>query len=256
MVWILFTIGLSVQFAGCAFHQCQRKHLKISAKYEIQESDFKPLFTMEQNTSGTLFHNCLNQCENFQHCIGLEVCNVGESLYRCRGCCEWRKRKVYSSSPGSSKCTYFEKYINFGANIALNKTATLSAQYDSITASSNAVDGITVCPSIEFVAASSFTRDSWLSIQLESTYSIRMVVIYARTDWHAYEADHTRVIVSGDNFNYPCGGEYPGPTQENDVIDFLCAAGTVGSNITIHKRPPHDEHLTVCEVEVFGNLYP
>ncbi|XP_078340764.1 uncharacterized protein LOC111108765 isoform X3 [Crassostrea virginica] len=229
MVWILFTIGLSVQFAGCAFHQCQRKHLKISAKYEIQESDFKPLFTMEQNTSGTLFHNCLNQCENFQHCIGLEVCNVGESLYRCRGCCEWRKRKVYSSSPGSSKCTYFEKYINFGANM---------------------------CPSIEFVAASSFTRDSWLSIQLESTYSIRMVVIYARTDWHAYEADHTRVIVSGDNFNYPCGGEYPGPTQENDVIDFLCAAGTVGSNITIHKRPPHDEHLTVCEVEVFGNLYP
>ena len=72
----------------------------------------------------------------------------------------------------------------------------------------------------------------------------------------AYEADHTRVIVSGDNFNYPCGGEYPGPTQENDVIDFLCAAGTVGSNITIHKRPPHDEHLTVCEVEVFGKLYP
>ena len=109
MVWILFTIGLSVQFAGCAFHQCQRKHLKISAKYEIQESDFKPLFTIEQNTSGALFHSCFNQCENFQHCIGLEICNVGESLYRCRGCCEWRKRKVYSSSPGSSKCTYFEK---------------------------------------------------------------------------------------------------------------------------------------------------
>ena len=72
----------------------------------------------------------------------------------------------------------------------------------------------------------------------------------------AYEAAHIHVIVSGDNFNYPCGGEYPGPTQENDIVDFLCPSGTVGSKVTLHKQRPHAEHLTLCEVEVFGNLYP
>ena len=69
----------------------------------------------------------------------------------------------------------------------------------------------------------------------------------------AFEADQTSVIVRDENSTYPCGVEYPGPTQVNDVIDFLCAAGTTGNNITIVKRHPPDHILSVSEVEVFGN---
>ena len=69
----------------------------------------------------------------------------------------------------------------------------------------------------------------------------------------AFDVDQTRVIVSDGNSTYPCGVEYPGPTQVNDVIEFVCASETVGNNITIVKRHPPDHVLSVCEVEVFGN---
>ena len=69
----------------------------------------------------------------------------------------------------------------------------------------------------------------------------------------AYEADQTRMIVNDENFSYAWGVEYPTPTQINDVIDFICATGTVGNNIAIVKRHPPNELLAVCEVEVFGN---
>ena len=69
----------------------------------------------------------------------------------------------------------------------------------------------------------------------------------------AFDVDQTRVIVSDGHSTYPCGVEYPGPTQVNDVIEFVCASETVGNNITIVKRHPPDHVLSVCGVEVFGN---
>ena len=89
-----------------------------------------------------------------------------------------------------------------------------------------------------------------------NTNNIKVYLLTILLTFLAYEAAHIHVIVSGENFNYPCGGEYPGPTQENDVIDVLCPSGTVGSKVTLHKQQPYAEHLTLCEVEVFGNPYP
>ena len=74
----------------------------------------------------------------------------------------------------------FEKLIFclFDCSVALHKEATLSSQYDSDHKSSNSVDGITTC---HYVAASTYsTTDPWLLIDLEKTYDIRMVVVYAR----------------------------------------------------------------------------
>ena len=67
--------------------------------------------------------------------------------------------------------------------MAFNRTVTLSSQYDEFTQPSNAVDGITEC-SGRSVAATGFTTDRWLSIQLGGTYHIKIVTIHARTDAH------------------------------------------------------------------------
>ena len=76
----------------------------------------------------------------------------------------------------------FEKLIFclFDCSVALHKEATLSSQHDSIHKSSNSVDGITNCPDYTYVAATPNSTDPWLLIDLEKTYDIRMVVVYAR----------------------------------------------------------------------------
>lgn len=50
-----------------------------------------------------------------------------------------------------------------------------------------------------------------------------------------------------------CGGEYPGPTSDRDVILFLCPHGTRGNSITI-KKTPSDRFLGLCEVEAYGHM--
>ena len=68
--------------------------------------------------------------------------------------------------------------------MAFNRTVTLSSQHDILTLPSNAVDGVTECPGRHFVAATGYTTDRWLSIQLGGTYHIKTVTIHARTDDH------------------------------------------------------------------------
>ena len=76
----------------------------------------------------------------------------------------------------------FEKLIFclFDCSVALHKEASLSSQHDSIHKSSNSVDGITICPDYTYVAATPYSTDPWLLIDLEKTYDIRMVVVYSR----------------------------------------------------------------------------
>ena len=65
----------------------------------------------------------------------------------------------------------------------------------------------------------------------------------------AHQADNIFVVVNGENSNYDCGGEYPGPTESADVILFLCVSGSKGKSVIISKRT---ELIGVCEVEVYG----
>ena len=62
------------------------------------------------------------------------------------------------------------------------------------------------------------------------------------------------MIVSDGHFNHTCGGQYPGPTLSHEAVLFMCGAGTKGSDITILKTTTEEDHLSLCEVEVFGYL--
>ena len=64
------------------------------------------------------------------------------------------------------------------------------------------------------------------------------------------QADNIYVIVNGENSNYDCGGEYPGPTADWEVILFFCISGAIGTSVTVFKTTV--EYMAMCEVEVYG----
>lgn len=68
------------------------------------------------------------------------------------------------------------------------------------------------------------------------------------------QLDNIVIFINDQTINQTCGGEYPGPTANGDVILFLCPSGTRGSNIKIQKTAPYYSYLGLCEVEVYG--YP
>lgn len=55
------------------------------------------------------------------------------------------------------------------------------------------------------------------------------------------------------NHTYVCGGEYPGPPGDHDVIVFICPPGTRGNSITIKKKE-NETFLSLCEVEAYGDM--
>ena len=119
MMPLLKVIGLYVQIIRGFSQQCENKDLTILAKTQIPIPDFKPIFTADHFTFGVSFQNCLHHCDTNDRCIGFEVCQVNENLYRCRGCCEWRKRKKYDIPTGFSMCTFYGKVCKLFSTIPL-----------------------------------------------------------------------------------------------------------------------------------------
>lgn len=79
------------------------------------------------------------------------------------------------------KMTIFTLMIpNLFITVARNKRTIMSSEHDEIHKPSNAVDGVKVCSSRSLVAASKYNTQPWLLIQLEATYNVKKVVIYAR----------------------------------------------------------------------------
>ena len=117
MMPLLKVIGLYVQIIRGFSQQCENKDLTILAKTQIPIPDFKPIFTADHFTFGVSFQNCLHHCDTNDRCIGFEVCQVNENLYRCRGCCEWRKRKKYDIPTGFSMCTFYGKVCKLFSTI-------------------------------------------------------------------------------------------------------------------------------------------
>nr|XP_022302975.1 uncharacterized protein LOC111110670 isoform X2 [Crassostrea virginica] len=226
------------------------RKFEIKATVPLPSTDFKALFTVDD--SKDMFHRCFFLCERNQQCIGVEICKVKEDLFRCQACCEWKKVKKYGTMSGASNCTYYEQQIDFGTNLALNKSATLSTtQADPKYNPSNAVDGKKYCTISSPGAVSDHSLRPWLLIQLKMTFDVTMVTAFA--SYYRYELDDITVIVSDGHVNHTCGGQYPGPTQPYDVVRFLCGPGTRGSNITILRNTTNTGYLNVCEVEIFGN---
>ena len=97
--------------------------------------------------------------------------NIHKTLQElCRRKCKYYRTK--------QKC-FVILTVLFVLAVALNKPTTLSSEYDE---SSNAVDGIKMCTTKWAVAASQYSTQPWLSIQLEMAYQVKMVKVFARSD--------------------------------------------------------------------------
>lgn len=74
--------------------------------------------------------------------------------------------------------------ISFDIPVAFNKTAVLISEYDENHKASNAIDGIKICPKGMLLAGSRDSVEPWLMIDLEDSFHIQKIVIYARNDRH------------------------------------------------------------------------
>ncbi|XP_078341064.1 uncharacterized protein LOC111106366 isoform X2 [Crassostrea virginica] len=236
----LFLLVFVSHITLCDSQTYAGRKFELKATVPLPFNDFKPLFTVDD--SKARFHQCFFLCERNQQCIGVEICKLKENLFRCQACCEWKKVKIYTTQSGASNCTYYEQHIDFGINLALNKPANLSSQWNEYHIASNAVDGNKNCMTPSSLAGTTSSLQPWLLIQLEMTYHITMVKTFARCDDYPRRMDNIVAIVSDGHVNQTCGGQYPGPTELCDAVLFLCAPGTKGSNITILKNTTEEDY--------------
>lgn len=88
--------------------QCVTTDFKKKFSGKLNEDSFKPLFSIQENSYGILFHKCLYYCEQDKRCMGFQICKVSESLYQCQTCCHWMKIRGQSIT-NTSDCKYLEK---------------------------------------------------------------------------------------------------------------------------------------------------
>lgn len=100
----------------CSPQQCVTTDFKKKFSGKLNESDYKPLTSMQENSYGILFHKCLHYCEQDKRCIGFQICKVSESLFQCQTCCHWRKIFRYTYT-NTSDCKYLEKVRKIRGNI-------------------------------------------------------------------------------------------------------------------------------------------
>lgn len=248
MLLVVFVTSILIITKQCRSQQCVSTNFKLVYKNTISSADYRPLLIIQDNNYGITLHRCLHQCSQSEQCIGIFLCKANENLFVCQTCCEWKKIKGYTLG-NSPHCKYIEKDFILKTNLAFNKTAVLSSEYDKKHGAPNAVDGTKICP-YGLRAGSKYSVKPWLMIDLEDTYNVQKIVIYARTDNFAFQLDAIRVAVMGRHVNHTCGGEYPGPSSMNDVILFMCPPGVRGNKVIISKTTT--DYLTVCEVEVYG----
>lgn len=93
----------------CSPQQCVTTDFSsVQFSGKLNESDYKPLISMQENSYGKLLHKCLHYCEQDKRCIGFQICKVSESLFQCQTCCHWRTFFRYTYT-NTSDCKYLEK---------------------------------------------------------------------------------------------------------------------------------------------------
>lgn len=72
-------------------------------------SAYKPLFTGDGGSFSAALRVCTEFCRGDRRCIGMEVCQIRENLYRCRACCEWIKLGEKAELTNDmAACKYYE----------------------------------------------------------------------------------------------------------------------------------------------------
>ncbi|XP_018430890.1 PREDICTED: fucolectin-like [Nanorana parkeri] len=93
----------------------------------------------------------------------------------------------------------------------------------------------------------------WWRLDLKQKYKVNMVVFYGRSDGYLYRMNGLEVRVgdSPNNDNPVCGTI----TNSNNATTTFCCNGMAGRYISA-VIPGRSEYLTLCEVEVYGELAP
>ncbi|XP_069588193.1 fucolectin-like [Ranitomeya imitator] len=139
-------------------------------------------------------------------------------------------------------------------NVARNGEASQVSDYETPIAAlaKNAIDGIS---DTDFYKGScihtEYAKDAWWKVDLKQNYRISNVVLTNRMDccpWRLMGAE-VRVGNSPDNNNPVCGTV----TSVEYGTYYFCCDGMEGQYVSV-VIAGRSEYLTVCEVEVYGDL--
>ena len=146
-----------------------------------------------------------------------------------------------------------------GTNWALGKKASMSSLQADKYLASNAVDGNTddmmIYGEDYRCVYSQRENNPYLEIDLEKEIEIRKVVIVNRQDCCSSFLDNFDIVIGSydGGTNKTCGA--PQNSMSNIARKSIyCSSGVIGRTVTITLR--ERQHLTLCEVEVYGNLSP
>lgn len=100
-----------------AFHivGCQQAyyHAEFRLKFfgKLSSNSCQTIFSAAGATFGESMNSCSKFCSKDQRCIGIEMFQIREDLFRCRVCCEWKTiGNDVDEQPG---CKYLEMVIIF-----------------------------------------------------------------------------------------------------------------------------------------------
>ena len=142
------------------------------------------------------------------------------------------------------------------SNVALNKPASMSSNYDSINVASNAVDGNLYSSHGTCAFTQKEPTSPWLLVDLLSEYRILYVRVKNRQKYiHVARSQPFDVRVGNNNqnggaLNDFCVQQGSIPTA-NTLKRFDCPQGTRGRYISFHT-PPDQSQLDLCELEAYG----
>uniref|UniRef100_A0A8W8J7F7 Fucolectin tachylectin-4 pentraxin-1 domain-containing protein n=1 Tax=Magallana gigas TaxID=29159 RepID=A0A8W8J7F7_MAGGI len=191
-------------------------------------SAYKPLFSGKGRSFPAALRECTEFCRGDRRCIGMEVCQIREDLYRCRACCEWMKLGEKTEPTNNmAACKYYEMKEET-MNIAVSQPATLSSTYSASNyKASNANDNVLKCSSGLSTACSQLESQPWLKIDLQAIYDVNKVTIYNRQDCCGERLHDVQINIINNGTDASCGF-YKGPADDGDRISVYCASGAVG----------------------------
>lgn len=100
-------VNLILTTCNCNVHVYKRQ-FKLKS-HDSLSTNYKILYTGNGKTFSETIHQCARFCSGDRRCVGIEVCQISEILYRCRACCEWIKLEEGSVTDGNaSQCKYLE----------------------------------------------------------------------------------------------------------------------------------------------------
>ncbi|XP_077349880.1 pentraxin fusion protein-like [Lithobates pipiens] len=116
----------------------------------------------------------------------------------------------------------------------------------------NAIDGVTDTNWLHgFCSHTNVDPSPWWKVDLKQKYKVNVVVVTGRSDdvMERLMGAEVRIGNSPDNNNPVCGMV----TQVSDPTTIFCCNGMEGQYVSV-VIPGRSEYLTLCEVEVYGDL--